>query len=91
MEPWLGHTVRQCSAQAHKATAVTTSIMTMDESIMRCQGTPRARQRLVRKPEGAGIETSSIISYYNSSFAGVDRYDTLAVPQQSVLPEDVLR
>ena len=42
---------------------------------MRWQGRPQAWQGLPRRPVRAGVETSSIISLYNSSFAGIDRHD----------------
>ena len=91
MEAWLGHTVRRRLAQAHEATTVMPSMVATDESITRWQGTARAWQGLRRKPEGAGIEISSVISLYNGSCGGVDLHDTLVVPQLRVLPEDVLR
>ena len=42
-------------------------------------------------PEGAGIEINSVRAHNNLCFGGVDRRDSLVVPQQRVLPEDVLR
>ena len=77
--------------QAHEATVVVPSFMTMDESTARWQGTPRVQQRLAFVPEHSGINISSILSHYNTSFAGVDRHDALVVSQRQVLPEDVLR
>ena len=62
-----------------------------DERSVRWQGTVRARQHLNLKPEGARIEINPLLSLYNHSLAGVDRHDALVVPQQQVLPEDVLR
>ena len=66
-------------------------MMATDESTTRWQGTARVRQRLDFAPERSGINISSIISHYNTSFAGVDRQDALVVSQRRVLPEDVLR
>ena len=87
----MAQTVRQCSAEAHEATTAMPSWMAMDESTVRWQSTARARQHLPFNPVGAGVDISSIISSYNSSLAGVDRHDTLLVPEQQVLAEDVLR
>ena len=77
--------------QAHEATAVVPSIMTMDESTARWQVTPRVQQRLAFVPEHSVINISSILSLYNTSFAGVDRHDALVVSPRQGLPEDVLR
>ena len=77
--------------QAYEATAVMPSMMAMDESTTRLQGTARAQQGLRRIPEGAGIEINSVRAHNNLCFGGVDRRDSLVVPQQRVLPEDVLR
>ena len=88
---WLTHAVRRCLVQAHEATAVVPSIMTMDESIARWQGTPRVQQRLTFVPEHSRINISSILSLYNTSFASVDRHDALVVSPRQGLPEDVLR
>ena len=77
--------------QAHEATAVVPSIMTMDESTARWQGTPLAQQRLAFVPKHSGINISSILSLYNTSFAGMDRHDALVVSSRQGLPEDVLR
>lgn len=94
-EPWLAHTVRRRSTRAHEAPAVIPSSMAMDESDTRWQGRARVRQGLPRKPEGAGVEISPMISMYNSSMAGVDRSDARVVSrvvfEQQVLPEDVIR
>ena len=69
--------------------------MAMDESTVRWQGMGGVRSRSPFKPinqsMGAGVEISSMVSSYNSSLAGIDRHDTLLVPEQQVLPEDVLR
>ena len=65
--------------------------MATDESMTCWQGTARVRQRLAFKPEPYGIEISSILSHYNTSYAGVDRHDALVVSQRQVPPEDVLR
>lgn len=88
---WLTHTVRRRLVQAHKATAVVPSIMTMHESPARWQGTPRVQQRLAFLPEHSRINISSILSLYNTSFAGVDRHNALVVSPRQGLPEDVLR
>ena len=83
--------MRRHSAQAHEATAVWPSIMASDESTVRWQGTARVRQRLAFAPEHSGINISSILSLYNTSFAGVDRHNALVVSPRQGLPEDVLR
>ena len=87
--------MRRRLVQAHEATAVVPSIMTMDESTARWQGTPLAQQRLAFVPKHSGINISSILSLYNTSFAGVDRHacrhDALVVSPRQGLPEDVLR
>ena len=77
--------------QAHKATAVVPSIMTMDESSTRWQGTPPVQQRLAFVAEHSRINIPPILSLYNTSFAGVDRHDALVVSPRQGLPEDVLR
>ena len=77
--------------QAHEATAVVPSIMTMDESTARWQGTTRVQDHLAFAPEHSCINISSILSLYNASFAGVDRRDALVVSPRQGLPEDVLR
>ena len=67
------------------------SILDMDESTAPWQGTGRARLRLGFMPERSGANISSILSLYNSSYAGMDRHNALVLPQRRVLPEDVLR
>ena len=65
--------------------------MAIDEGTFRFQGTALARRGLRLKPEGSGVQINSILSLYNQSYGGVDRHDALVLPQQHVLPEDVLR
>ena len=84
-------TVWRRSVQAFEATAVVPAMLAIDECTVRWQGKARAWQGLPRKPVGAGAHVSSILSHYNSSFAGVDRLDTLVVHELQMLPEDVLR
>ena len=87
----MAQTVRRRSAEACEATTGMPSLMAMDESTVRWQGMGGVRSRSPFKPMGAGVEISSMVSSYNSSLAGIDRHDTLLVPEQQVLPEDVLR
>ena len=65
--------------------------MSIDESTARFLCRTWARKRLPLMPEGAGFDINSVFSYYNSFLGRVDGHDTLMVPQQRVLPEDVLR
>jgi hypothetical protein len=88
---FMAGTVQRRSVQAYEATAVVPAMLAMDECTVRWQGKAQARQGLPRKPVGAGVHVSSILSHYHHSFAGVDRHDALAVLRQQVLPEDVLR
>ena len=88
---WFDGTVRRRSVEVYEATADMPSWMGMDESTERWQGTARVRQRIPVKPVGAGTNIPSILSLYNSSPGGVDICDALVVPEQQVLPEDVLR
>ena len=65
--------------------------MVIDESTARFQGTARARRRLFSKPESDGFEIPFTLAHYNQSYGGVDRHNVLVVPQEQMLPEDVLR
>ena len=66
-------------------------MLDMDEQTEPWQGMGRARRRLGFMPERSGVNISSILSLYNSSFAGVGRHNALVQPHRRVLPEDVLR
>ena len=67
-------------------------MLVIDECASRWQGKAQAWQGLPRKPVGAGVQVSTVLSHYNCSYASIDRHDALVVHQQQVLlPEDVLR
>ena len=90
----LAQTVRRRSVEAFEATTGMPSLMAVDESIMRWLGMVRVRTATLSHQSsavGAGVKQSSILSSYNSYLAGVDRHNTLLVPEQLVLPEDSLR
>ena len=67
------------------------AVVGIDELMVSFRGTARARRGLRSMPEGIGVEISFTLSDYNQFYGGVDRHDALMVPQQRVLPEDVLR
>ena len=85
--PWLSRTARRRSEQTSEVDAVTV----IDGSTACFQGTARARRCLFSKPESAGFEIPFTLAHYNYSYGGVDRLDVLVVPQEQMLPEDVLR
>lgn len=75
---WLVQKVRRHSEQAFQMPAV----MAIDESTLRFQGTAWQRRGLPSKPEGTGVQISSILYDYNTSYGGVDIHDRLMVPHQ---------
>ena len=83
----MARTAWRRSEQAFEVDAV----MSIDESTARFRGRAWARKHLPLMPEGAGVDINYVLSHYNSFLGGVDGHDTLLVPQQRVLPEDVLR
>ena len=65
--------------------------MGIDECTKRFEGSAWATRRLPLAPERDGINMPFTIAHYNQSYGGIDRHDALLVPEQRVLPEDVLR
>ena len=50
----------------------------IDESTVTFSGTGRSLPGLPRKPCPPGAQTSSLVQFYNTSFASVDHADTLS-------------